>query len=337
MTTKTEGAVMVPMEVEYQPAWLTWVASATTCLKALGHDVDLADVAGASGYAFVISVSKDLCPSGPTVFDWGGLIRGINMLARSVVCFTSIDCHTGEHICDRTREHAKHVYELVESEIKAGRPCVLWGTYVPEFGVAVGVDDGKYIVKTFRECMKQEQPPIPYDGVDAPGGPYMMGFPSPTNFTLKGNTDKFIVAQAVNLMLGPNPFPGYGLGLDGYDVWIDSIEECKADKFGNAYNTQCYAEGRHFARDFVKKAAGRNEKVKDVLDEAVKHYDDAVEAMDRLAKLFPFSIPVGDHLDDEDTRKEAIKTLKDAKKAEKSAVKALQKSLEMEWEEEKKS
>ena len=27
MTTKTEGAVMVPMEVEYQPAWLTWVAS----------------------------------------------------------------------------------------------------------------------------------------------------------------------------------------------------------------------------------------------------------------------------------------------------------------------
>ncbi|MCX6646817.1 MAG: hypothetical protein NTY09_10770 [bacterium] len=232
MTTKTEGAVMVPMEVKYQPAWLTWVASVTTCLNALGHDVDCADVAAASGYAFMISVHKTLCPSGPTVFDWGGLINGINMLGRSTVVFTSADCHIGEAICDRTREHARQVYELVEREIKAGRPCVLWGTYVPEFGVAVGVDDGKYIVKSFRECHNEDQPPIPYDDVQAPGGPYMMGFPSPTKSISDCQLDKFVLAKAVNLLLAPNTDKHYSFGLEGYDAWIDAIKENKADKFG---------------------------------------------------------------------------------------------------------
>ena len=38
--------IHVPMEVEYQPAWLTWVASTTTCLRALDIECDPVDVAG---------------------------------------------------------------------------------------------------------------------------------------------------------------------------------------------------------------------------------------------------------------------------------------------------
>ena len=48
------------IQVEYQPAWLTWVAAATTCLKALGVECDTVDVAGFSGYAFCMSVHKNL-------------------------------------------------------------------------------------------------------------------------------------------------------------------------------------------------------------------------------------------------------------------------------------
>jgi hypothetical protein len=144
--------------------------------------------------------------------------------------------------------------------------------------------------------------------------------------------DRFVLAKAVNLLLAPNTDKHYSFGLEGYDAWIDAIKENKADKFGNAYNTQCYAEGRNFARYFLKKVADRHEKVADVLDKVVMHYDDAVEAMDQLAKLFPFTVPPGDQLDSEEIRKDAIKALKNAKKAEKEAVKAMQKSLEKDWE-----
>lgn len=46
--------------VTYQPAWLTWIASVTTCLKALGVECDTTDVAGFSGYAFTMSVHAEL-------------------------------------------------------------------------------------------------------------------------------------------------------------------------------------------------------------------------------------------------------------------------------------
>ncbi len=31
------------MEIEYQPAWLSWVGSTTMCLNALGVECDLAE------------------------------------------------------------------------------------------------------------------------------------------------------------------------------------------------------------------------------------------------------------------------------------------------------
>jgi len=87
---------MVPMDVQLQPAWLTWVSATTTCLKALGTDCDTVDVAGMTGYAFVLSVHKELCPSGPTVFDWCSLLAGVQLLGRTTLNFTSGDCHTAE-------------------------------------------------------------------------------------------------------------------------------------------------------------------------------------------------------------------------------------------------
>ena len=169
---KTSTGTTAAMKVEYQPAWLTWVASTTTCLRALGSDCDLADVAGASGYAFHLCVHEVVCPSGPTVFNWSDLEGGIQYLGRSTLVFHGYECHSEGHIDDRTRAHCREAFEIARREIEAGRPCVMWGAYVPEFAVAVGVDSGSYLVSSFKGCVGEEQPPIPCEEVDAPGGPH---------------------------------------------------------------------------------------------------------------------------------------------------------------------
>jgi hypothetical protein len=69
MSQQTES-VSVPMEVVYTPAWLTWVAATTTCLRALKAPCDTVDVAGMTGYAFHLAVARGLCPSGPTALEW---------------------------------------------------------------------------------------------------------------------------------------------------------------------------------------------------------------------------------------------------------------------------
>ena len=58
MTQTSTDQITVPMDVEWQPAWITWVAATTTCLNALGVECDKTDVAGYSGYAFVMSVHE---------------------------------------------------------------------------------------------------------------------------------------------------------------------------------------------------------------------------------------------------------------------------------------
>jgi hypothetical protein len=57
-------------DVRFGSSWLSWVGATTGCLNALGVQCDPADVAGHSGYAFRLTIVKDVCVSGPTCFAW---------------------------------------------------------------------------------------------------------------------------------------------------------------------------------------------------------------------------------------------------------------------------
>jgi len=247
---QAERKTTVPMDFEYQPSWLSWVGATTTCLNALGLDCDLVEVGGLSGYAFHMAVHDELCPSGPTMFDWGMLEGGINVLGRSTLSFACGDCHMGDFINERTRAHCRAAYEIAEREVAAGRPCVLWGAYTPEFAVLYGIDaDGRYLVKSIKGHCGEAEPPLAYDELDAPGGPYLLAFPTPTaapNARLWG--DRMAVGRAAQLLKQPPMFSNYGTGLRAYNTWIGALESGKLLDFGNAYNAQCYCEAKAFAR-----------------------------------------------------------------------------------------
>ena len=322
------SAVMVPMEVKYSPGWLTWVASTTTCLRALGIECDNADVAGLSGYAFHLCVSPELCPSGPTVLDWDALNWGVRYLGRSALEFYGGECHGGENTNDRTRAHCRAAFDMVRREIEAGRPCVIWGAYVPEFAVAVGVDGDAYIVRSFKECIGEDQPPIPCEEVDAPGGPYALAFPTPSLRRVRQG-DRYAVCRAVQ-MFSRSPRT-HRFGAAAYDLWIESLEAKRAVSFGNAYNAACYAEGRRFAHEFISRLADRNAFAEKQLRRASESYAVAADAMARIARLFPF--PGGGQIaiEEDEVIREAVRALREAKDAECSAIEELAAVTEMEW------
>ena len=104
MATRADSSeIRIPMDVEYQPAWLTWVASTTTCLQALGVECDQADVAGFSGYAFHLGIHEEICPSGPTVLEWSQLSRGVHALGRATVELRSPCCESSSRSAMRSR------------------------------------------------------------------------------------------------------------------------------------------------------------------------------------------------------------------------------------------
>jgi hypothetical protein len=312
-------AMMVPMEVVWVPAWLTWVGATTACLRALGVDCDPADVAGLSGYAFALTVHNGLCPSGPTVVDWRALDRGIQYLGRSTEAYVSGFCYgPGGSIEGRAACHG--VYGLVAGEVAKGRPCVIWGAYMPEFAVAIGVEDGAFLVKSYREVTGEPQPPIPCEDLNAPGGPYYLGFPAEKPPDREAG-DRYAIRRAVDRLRGERPPGDYGFGLAAYDVWIAALEGNRANPFGNAYNAQCYAEGRRFAHEFLYRVARRNPDLAEPVGRAADAYGEVADAMGEVATLFPF--PQGGQVGEESVRAKAVGHLRTAEAAETRAAEAL--------------
>jgi len=313
-------ATMVPMEVVWVPSWLSWVGATTSCLRALGVECDQAEVAGLSGYAFALSVHKELCPSGPTVVDWRTLGPGIEYLGRSAEAYVSGYCYGPNAPSFQGRAACHAVYGLVAGEVAEGRPCVIWGAYVPEFAVAIGVEDGAFLVKSYRERSGEPQPPIPCEDLQAPGGPYCLAFPAEKPADRQAG-DRYAIRRAVERLRGESPAGDYGSGLAAYDVWIAALEANRATPFGNAYNAGCYAEGRFLARKFLSRVARRNPDLAEPVGRAADAYDEAADAMGQVATLFPF--PHGGRIGEESVRAKAIEHLRAAKAAETRAAEAL--------------
>jgi hypothetical protein len=321
--------VMVPMEVKYEPAWLTWVSATTACLRALGVKCDLIDVAGTSGYAFHICVVRGMCPSGPTQLDWERLNWGVRGLGRGTHTFYTGQCHTDKSISDLTKSHCRAAFEFARREIGEGRPCVLWGAYTPDCAVVVGVQGDSYIVRSYREALKLEQPPVRFDELDAPGGIYVLAFPTTTDLG-QARPDEMAVYNAVSVLSRPAD-ARRTYGAAAYRAWVEELQGKQALKWGNAYNAVCYAEGRRFAGDFVARVAKRNAFAAEPLGQASEHYGRAAEAMKRLAELFPFHGPEEGTVTDEQEIAQGVDALRMAEEHETKAGALLAEVARMDW------
>ena len=314
----------VPMKLEYEFAWLTWVASAMGCLKAMGVDCNHAEVAGYSGYAFMLNVANGLCPSGPTAFDWGLLHRGVCLLGRSTLVFHGAHCPCEmktDAASKRVRAEMRAAYEFVEREIAAGRPCVIWGTYDPDFGIAVGVENDTYLVETFRRGTDEPQTPIPYDGLTCPSGAYALAFPTAIEIPRR-QADREALLHAVTMLNYKQGNPMYANGEAAYDRWIESLDRGDAAPHGNSYNAHCWAEARRFARDFLARVSARNSDISDSIAPAITAYGEVADALDKLTDLFPFPDP-DRKVDDPQVRAKAIDHLRAAKAADNRAAATL--------------
>jgi hypothetical protein len=274
-------------------------------------------------------VAQGLCPSGPTAFDWGGLLPGVGRLGRATSVF-QMTCWTKPQESEAVREQFRQAHALARREVEAGRPCVVWGAYVPEFAAVAGVTEDAYLVKSFKGSMGEPEPPIPFDGLNAPGGAYVLAFPTVAEGR-PGNTDREALAGAVARFRTPSGHSNYQAGTAAYDLWIAELQAGRADAGGNSYNAACYAEGRRFAREFLERVAARNAALAGPLAPAIEEYAAAAEAMAHVAALFPFRGQYGTLVDDEAAIGEAVAALQTARDAESRAVERLAEVAAAEW------
>jgi hypothetical protein len=289
----------------------------------LGIECDKVDVAGYSGYAFALAVNEGLCASGPTFLDWHKLASGICGLGRSTLSYVSMDCYSEGNINKQTTSHARYAFKLVKQEIKANRPCVVWGLGLPEFGVVRGIEDENYI------CVEGGGVPekIKWDEINAPGGPYVLAFPTIRSNNSDWNMEKESIRNAVIMMTRLDYAENMRCALNAYDYWCSQLKEYNAVKWANCYNTQCWAEARTFAAEFVNRICENYPKVES-LTQAQDHLSKVARQLKVVAEMFPFTMKFEpEKITNLEVISKAVSCLKIAKENEVKAIEYLKNSL----------
>ncbi|MBD3364614.1 hypothetical protein GF359_05310 [candidate division WOR-3 bacterium] len=309
--------------LDWEPLWATHVGCIKGCVDylKLGHSV--AWVYGGSGHAFVLNVSADLCPSGPTTWEPEPFYELGRNLGYEI---KTVHGHKG---MENFPELQKEAWELVNLALNAGSPCYGWELLYPEYYVIRGYDQNHYHFlgpgadadtkpKLWMELGETDIGVIDMHAVR----PLEEG-PADDVTVVKAALE-FAVAYA---QTGKWAFAG--AGSKGYDNWIKAFESGKAHPHGAAYNAAVWTECRKYAVEFLKEAKKRlDDKLSPMFDEATSHYKIVRDNLEQVAELFPFQGMDPEHVKDKERTKKAIEALKVSREAEEKGLAALEKIAE---------
>ncbi len=313
--------------------WASYVGATASVLISRKVKCDNADVAGMSGYAFMVNVHPGLCPSGPTAFDWDMLVEGTGALGLDVQLVAA------PRRAEDDARLAGELFERVQAEVDAGRCCVVWGAAgAPEFAIAYGYKGDSYLVRSFRTCRKgctrpvgpNEMPedPVPFDRLDSPGcfGVFLFGEPTKRD---AARDDRGAVTRAVQLLRDRHACldPSYSHGARAFRAWADALEKSSADvnAFGNTYNAKVYQELQELGGEFCTRLAKRRKSAGKHFDEAAVMLTKCASNLGEVSGLFPF--PEGAGLGEPARVRKAAWLLRECAELNAAAASALELAL----------
>jgi DNA-binding HxlR family transcriptional regulator len=327
---------VISKKIEHVSRWLSYTSAMAASLKALGVPVDATDVGGYSGYSFLVNVAKGiLSPSGPTALSmgaWKELIRGTESLGWTLErCKYPHSYPTREGSpTPKEMEVARRLFGKIKKEIdEKDRPVVLWGTFVPVYGVVNGYEGESYITSEFRDGRNVEKL-LPFHDLKAPGHIDAFFF---RNKIARDRGKESVVAlgRAVAFAAARVPIlDGYVAGPRALDEWADTLANSgqgDQDYMGNSYVGMCVAEGRSMCSDFLKRLINQfHWNHSEDLRKAAEHYQESAKLMEEFTEIFPFKYQGKMNLKD---RRRGAEILRNVGVKEQEAVKQMDEVLDI--------
>lgn len=277
----------------YMCCWISFNGAVGGALRALGVDCDLVDVSGRTGYAFLLNVPKGrMCPSAPTAMMdsvYREMVKGAGELGAEGRLWTEPGGYLGnEDPSDSDRERARRLFDRVRHEIDTlGRPVVLWGLPIPEFGIVNGYEGSRYVASTYRSMDAPEKEElVEAEALQALGCLMTVSFaPAP-------DSGGRWLARAVEMASGKvEVCEGYLAGPKAAQEWSVCLSKADDSEYiGNSYTAACWSEGRSNAGVFLRRMARRQRgRVNRELLEAAGAYAKGAQVMEEYVGLFPFN------------------------------------------------
>ena len=313
--------------LRWVPRWVSHMGCVKGCVDFLGLEISDAWLYGGTGHAFIINMSADVCPSGPTAWMTEMLGRlGANL-------GYVVDCTFGMKSEPDFVEKQRGAWEHVNRAIDQGMPCYGWELEIPEFYVVQGYvdgegDDGRLAGYFYSGPGCDEgKGPKPWQELGDTGiGIVEMYSVTPGEPADDATAVKEALSFALEYAENPEKWilPNYRAGLAGYDNWINAVESGTADGFGMAYNAGVWNECRGYAVAFLKEARERLDQPAAALDTAIEHYSVVAQNLQMVEDTFPFHGMEPGHIKDSERLRVAAACLKAARDAEANGLVALE-------------
>jgi len=211
-----------------------------------GLEASPATVFGATGYAFLININDEICPSGPFIWRrerFNHLVTNLGIRTRDVGFYTSTASAT-----ERRRVEA----ELREA-IDAGTPCSLCNN---EYQLITGYDDtGLFTIGPFPDHLPRRLSFGTWQEWDQDIYAYFFIHHRGESASRADMVCESL-SFAVEMFRSPARFAldGYAVGPDAYDQWIEALDVHGAS-FGNEWNATVFAECRQHAAAYLREVA----------------------------------------------------------------------------------
>ncbi|MBN1510145.1 MAG: hypothetical protein JW955_25080 [Sedimentisphaerales bacterium] len=270
--------------LRWSPRWASHVGCIKGCLNYLKREVSDAWLFGATGHAFVLNISPGLCPSGPTDWDTSGFLR----LGRNVgYRVESVDQYCPQK--RNLRDAQERAWDHVRRSIDDGLPCYGWEIDGPEYYVIYGYDETGYYIS--GPGCDDGAGPIPWRNLgESEIGVVLVANVQRTEPADARHTVRDALSLAVDLGRNRWKWTDRAGGLDGYAVWIETMKEGRADRFGLGYNAAVWAESRKFAVEFLLEARQQlQEDTHSLFDKAVAHYEAVARNLKSVSDAYPFT------------------------------------------------
>jgi hypothetical protein len=306
--------------LRWQPRWVSHLGCLEGCARYLGLEITPGWLYGGTGHAFIINIHELVCPSGPTAWVTGRMsVLGRNLGYVPESCYATAD--SGDK--DKARLRA---WNTIRRAIDDDCPCYGWELIIPEYYVIYGYDeDGYYCRGPLHEA---GYGPVRWQdlGRSAIGVIEMVHVQEG-----EATVPEQVVSEAITFALqhGQNPakwiLPHYRAGLEGFDLWIEAVEEGRALQNGMAYNAAVWAECREMAVAFLQEAAQRmDSSLVAPCKEAERYYRMVAVQLGEVKANHPFRSDLPDApIPIDETRRETIVHLQRAREAEARALDSL--------------
>ncbi|MHC1709976.1 MAG: ArsR/SmtB family transcription factor [Methanomassiliicoccales archaeon] len=277
----------------YICCWISFNGAMGGALRAQGVECDLVDVSGRTGYAFLLNVPKGrMCPSAPTALEdsvYREMVKGAGELGAECRLWTEPGGYMGNQDPSETdKGRARRLFEMVKRDIDTtGRPVVLWGLPIPEFGIVNGYEGTRYVASTYRSMDAPEKEElVEAEALQSPG--CLMA----VSFAPGRDHEGRWLARAVEMASGKIDIcEGYLAGPKAAQEWSNCLLKADDSEYiGNSYTAACWSEGRSNAGVFLRRMARKQRgRVNRELLEAAGAYAKGAQVMEEYVGLFPFN------------------------------------------------